>query len=1038
MKRQTLITLALGCCAIGAVQVSCNQEQEQQAQAKQQETIPAIKTFPIVVQTVQDTGEWFGYVRGYEDTDIRPRVSGFLMEQCYKDGQIVKKDDILFRIDPVLFQASLDQAKANLEAAKANLASAEASLEKTQLDLKRYEQLIKTSAVSGKELDDARQNNAAALANVEAAKAQIAQQEAAVKTAQIDLDYCQVKAPYDGIVGAAQAFQGDLVSPSTLLANMTSLSPMLVRFSVNSENLIQAFRREAERAAKGPVKAQQFELILDNGDIYPLKGEIVAMESKISDSGLMDIQGEIDNPNGLLRAGMSVRVRIALNEREALLVPPVAIRKVMRQSFILVVAKDGTPRMVPVEVQGTYKVNVTEANGYSSEQNMVAVSSKNVSLKNFFRDLGYDNAQEVPVVADADNAVTAVNISSANSRLAKGEQPRTIKTAPYTFQPTLPPALQAAIAQAKAEKAGEAKPPVDPATLTPTLPPFPVKVAPLLQQDVAEEGEWFGTVRGINETGIRPRVNGFILSQNFEDGSLVKKGDVLYTIDPAPYQAALENARANLAAAKASVKQCEAQVQKYQLDVNRYDELQKKSPGAVSDKTITDAKTNLKTGEASLLKAQATVKQMEAAVRQAEINLSYTTIVAPFDGRVGIHTVSKGELVSDGQTQPLVTISSVNPMRVDFEISGADALDGLTQAIKSKRNNKAGTNARQDAFTIVLEDGSIYPARGEIVTADNSINESTGTLKVIGQVDDVDGGLRSGLPVRVRAGLKKQKGAYLVPARAPMFGNGQNVVVLLNENNAPVMLPVTLGGLVNIPVKGPDGKEIVQPMRIIDVNRTTTGALMCAVADAPSTEAMVLGQAGVKDWGELLLKREGASSFRELVEKEEGKALPDGEPAQAGVKDWGELLLKRRNASNYRELVLRDADAKDELDLIAQAQGNKDLMEMMLKKEGIADISKARVVAEGSLMAASQTYAANQAAGAPVNTLTPIDFQYTAPQTVVPSVTADVTRNAPVPPPSGGGTQPASSAEQPASNSAQPASSAAQPDTTSAAQPEQN
>ena len=306
MKRQTLITLALGCCAISAVQVSCNQEQEQQAQAKQQETIPAIKTFPIVVQTVQDTGEWFGYVRGYEDTDIRPRVSGFLMEQCYKDGQIVKKDDILFRIDPVLFQASLDQAKANLEAAKANLASAEASLEKTQLDLKRYEQLIKTSAVSGKELDDARQNNAAALANVEAAKAQIAQQEAAVKTAQIDLDYCQVKAPYDGIVGAAQAFQGDLVSPSTLLANMTSLSPMLVRFSVNSENLIQAFRREAERAAKGPVKAQQFELILDNGDIYPLKGEIVAMESKISDSGLMDIQGEIANPNGLLRAGMMV------------------------------------------------------------------------------------------------------------------------------------------------------------------------------------------------------------------------------------------------------------------------------------------------------------------------------------------------------------------------------------------------------------------------------------------------------------------------------------------------------------------------------------------------------------------------------------------------------------------------------------------------------------------------------------------------------------------------------------------------------------
>lgn len=991
MKRQTLITLALGCCTLGAVQISCNQDQEQQAQAKQQESIPAIKTFPIVVQTVQDTGEWFGYVRGFEDTDIHPRVTGFLMEQCYKDGQVVKKDDILFRIDPVLFQASLDQAKANLEAARANLVSAEATLEKTQLDLKRYEQLIKTSAVSGKELDDARQNNAAAQANVEAAKAQIQQQEAAVKTAQIDLDYCLVKAPYDGIVGAAKAFQGDLVSSSTLLANMTSLTPMLVRFSVNSESLIEAFRREAEKAAHGPVKAQQFELILDSGEIYPIKGEIVAMESKVSDSGLMDIQGEIANPEGMLRAGMSVRVRIPLSEREAMLVPPVAIRKVMRQNFILIVAKDGTPRMVPVDVQGTYKVNVTEANGYSSEQEMVAVGSKSVPLMNFFREYGYDKAEDVPVVADADNAVVAVNISSANSRLAQGEKPTVIKTEPYTFQPTLPPALQAAVAQAKAEKAGQAKPAVDPSTLTPTLPPFPVKVAPLLQQDVAEEGEWFGTVRGVNETGIRPRVDGFILSQNFEDGSLVKKGDVLYTIDPAPYQAALENAKANLAAAEASVKQAAAQVQKYQLDVNRYAELQQKSPGAVSDKTITDAQTNLKTEEAALLKAKATVKQMEAAVRQAEINLSYTTIVAPFDGRVGIHNVSKGELVRDGQEQALVTISSVEPMRIDFEISGSDALRGLAQASENNRDPQG--KPQHDSFNIVLEDGSIYPAQGEIITADNAISESTGTLKVIGQVKNVDGGLRSGMPVRVRAGLNKQKGAYLVPARAPMFGNGQNVVVLLNENNAPVMLPVTLGGLVNIPVKGPDGKEVVQPMRIIDVNRTTTGALMCAVSEAPSTEAMVLGQAGVKDWGELLLKKAGVGSYRELLEKEEGKSLSDDLPAQSGVKDWGELLLQREGADCFRSLVLRKAKAKDELDLIAQAQGHKDLMEMMLKKEGIPDISKARVVAEGSLMAASATYPANQAAGAPVNTLSPIDFQYKAPQTVVPSITADATKS---------------------------------------------
>lgn len=969
MKKQALITLALGSCTLGLLPVACNNAENT---SQQEVKAPAIQVFPIIQRKVTDYGEWFGYLRGDKETDIHPRVSGFLKSQNYRDGQYVKEGAVLFTIEDDLFKAQLRQAQANLQASEAALAAAKAQQEKAALDVQRYEKL-EPKAVSEKDLTDARQNLKAANANVESAQASVEQMKAAVKQAQINLDYTVIKAPYDGVVGAAKASQGDMVSAATNLANITAVDPILVKFSVNGKLLLDVFK--AHGSLSTAETAPPIYLVTDDGKEYPYPGKFKAMESKVSSDGTINFEAAFPNQDQTLRAGMSVRVKMPLSTHEALLVPQSAIRQVMRNNFIIVVDKNHIPHMIPVTVGKSYTVPVKEADGYSSEQELVAISDYgDTKLDELFRQYGYDKATDVPVVADKDRGVQAMNISSANSRLKEGEKPASIETAAFSFKPVANPALLAAQQGAKPENKNAKA----------SLPPFPVKVRPMICQDVKVQSEWFGKLRGEEETDIRPHVSGFLKSQNFKDGSMVKKGDVLFTIDPAPYQAEVEEAEANLAAAKAAREQASAELDKNTVNYERLERLSKEAPGAVSDKNVTDAATSVKTAKAALLKADATVAQMEAALQLAQINLGYTTITAPFDGRIGIRKPSIGALVSPQDQEPLVTLSSVNPMRVDFQVSGKNALSGFS---RFRKNASAGNDRQKETFDLILNDGSTYPHKGSIVNSDNALSQSTGTLTVIGRVDNAEGNLRSGMPVRVRAGLQGGENSILVPARAPLNDKGMDLIVLLRPDNTPDMLPITKGPLVNVPVKEADGKEVLQPMQVVDVDRAMLSAAIAAKAKAPSTEAMVLGGAGAKDWGDLLLKLSGEPDFRTLLEKQSGEKLPDDAPQQAHVADWKELYLRRSGARSFRELVLDREHAKDELDLIARGQGFKTPMEMMLKGMGYPNLESARVVAEGSLMAA-QAYGKNLEAGARVNKLTPSDYHYKAPTTVVDSVTA--------------------------------------------------
>ncbi len=959
---------------------SCDPQKEGQTT----ETPPEVMTFPILRQEVTDAREWFGYLRGIQDTDLHPRVTGFLLSQDYANGSYVKEGDVLFRIDPDTFQAELELAKANLEAAEAGVASAKATQEQAQMDVDRYEPLVSNGAVSEKELNDARHRLRAAQAAMDAALASVEQNKAAVDKAQINLEYTVIRAPYDGIMSTAEVSIGDLVNPATKLANITAVDPVRLEFGINSDNMIDAFRKYgdlATRRKKELPPPPPVDILLEDGTVYSQKGKLTAMESKVGESGLITVEGEVPNPEHLLRGGMPVRVRIPLQRKSALLVPEHSIRSVLRNDFIIVVDPKNEPHMVPVVIQGRYPVIVEEEGGYKSEQKLVAVEGLHSPLSEVLRNLGYEDPAQAIVVADEINAVRASNISSANSRMSadsKGAR-GTIKPTRFSYRPQMLPAVAAA-SQGKSVVAD------DRPDVKPTMPLVPVKVMPLLRQDVQVADEWFGTLRGVEETDIRPQVSGFVKEQHFRDGTLVKKGDLLFTIDPAPYEAAVEEARANLLMAKASYQQALSQLERAQQDFNRYDKLNKTSPGAISDKTLTDARSTIKMNEASVLKAQAAISQMEAALKLAEINLTYTEVRAPFDGRAGIHKPSIGALVSPTDTQPLVTLSSLNPMRVDFQVSGRGALRGIA-AFETTENRHGGDE--KPGFELVLEDGSVYPAKGEVVSADNSLNRSTGTLKVVGHVDNQDGGLRSGMSVRVRAGMGSEKGAYLVPARAPMNAQGRDMLVLVRPNGAPQMLPIMRGAIVNIAVPDADGKPgPVQPMQIVDVDRNLVTSMILAKAKAASLESVLLGEAGVENWRDLLLKQAGVSSTRELMEKQGGAPLPDDAPQKAGVADWDALMLDRSGVKDFRALLLKKAGAKDELDLIAAAQGASSVMEMALKELGYEDMTNVPVVVEGSLMAA-QAFAANMQSGAQANKLNPGPFHYVPPRTVVESVTAD-------------------------------------------------
>ncbi len=300
-------------------------------------------------------------------------------------------------------------------------------------------------------------------------------------------------------------------------------------------------------------------------------------------------------------------------------------------------------------------------------------------------------------------------------------------------------------------------------------PAVPVKVAAVLQRDVPDVIENIGQTRGSIEVEIRARIEGFLDSVRFEEGRPVKKGDLLYEIDPKPFVAALNRAKGVVASAQ-------AELLKAKQDVARYKPLVEQN--AISRE---EYETSVALEQVALAKVDAT----KASLESAELDLSYTKILAPIDALVGKTEVKAGALVGRGQNTLLTTLSTNDPIHCRFAVSERDY---LVIARKAKQADKQPLE-----FEMVLSDGSMHPEKGKFVFIDRLVDSTTGTILVEVSFPNPGGILRPGQFARVRVPVSVRKGALLVPQRAVSELQATYSVGVVSSDNKVEMRSVTVG-----------------------------------------------------------------------------------------------------------------------------------------------------------------------------------------------------------------------------------------------------
>jgi len=300
-----------------------------------------------------------------------------------------------------------------------------------------------------------------------------------------------------------------------------------------------------------------------------------------------------------------------------------------------------------------------------------------------------------------------------------------------------------------------------------------VQVVTVTPTNVPIYGEWIGTVQGYVNAEIRAQVSGYLLAQNYAEGSEVKKGQLLFQIDPRPFHAALDQAKAKLT-------QDEAQQGKTQLDVTRLTPLAEVN--AVSQEEFDNAVQ-------ANLAALATVKADQAAVETTQLNLGFTQLTSPIDGLAGTAQAQIGDLV--GPTGPvLTTVSTIDPVRVYFNVSEQAHL-----AYRRHWTNQAerAVHEQELELQLILADGSTYPHPGRFFFAGREVNPTTGTLLLTGLFPNPDFVLRPGQFARVRAMTDLRKGALMVPQRAVTELQTSYEVALVDSQNKVHIQPVTVG-----------------------------------------------------------------------------------------------------------------------------------------------------------------------------------------------------------------------------------------------------
>ncbi|HTC94703.1 MAG TPA: efflux RND transporter periplasmic adaptor subunit [Terriglobales bacterium] len=323
-----------------------------------------------------------------------------------------------------------------------------------------------------------------------------------------------------------------------------------------------------------------------------------------------------------------------------------------------------------------------------------------------------------------------------------------------------------------------------------------IEVASVEQKDVPIYQEWIGTLTGQVNADVKAQVTGYLLKQHYKEGSYVRKGQLLFEIDPRPLQAVLDQAKGQLAQAQAQLVQDEAQLAtaeanqlKSQQDVEKYAPLAEAN--AISRQDFDNAtqtnlanKAQVQAAKAAIGAAKAQIQASQAAVETAAINLNFTRVISPIDGVAGIAQAQVGDLVSTA-SGTLTTVSTLDPIKDYFGVSEQEYLALQKQVL--------GSDAEHWKLQLVLADGTTYPHEGHFYFADRAVNQNTGAIQLAAIFTNPGNVLRPGQYGRVRAVLRVQQNALLIPQAAVTEDQGSYLVAVVGSDNRVAMRPVQVG-----------------------------------------------------------------------------------------------------------------------------------------------------------------------------------------------------------------------------------------------------
>jgi membrane fusion protein (multidrug efflux system) len=398
---------------LSVVAISCGKSQSESAAQREAPPVPVV-IGQVEQRTVPLTTELTARLKGSETVELRARVEGFLTTAAFEEGRPVRKDQVVFRIDPRNYEARVQAAKSRLTKAQADLRlaqenvrvkNAEAQLEqaltrqrKSQTDVKRLEPLAKEMAVPQQDLDNAVADLDVAKSNVDSsranlddvklsfsarvdeARAAVLGADAELKQAELDLSYCEIRSPIDGIIGTRLVDVGNLVGRGepTLLSTISTVNPIRVTFSIPEREYLRLVKRYSitHERATGAVLS----LILADNSVFPQKGRLIAVERAVDEkTGTLSLQGQFSNPDAVLRPGQFARVRLATDQIEdAVLVPQRAVFSLQSTQVAYVVGNDNKVAVRSLQIRGQAEDHFIVAEGLKPGERVIVEGIRKV------------------------------------------------------------------------------------------------------------------------------------------------------------------------------------------------------------------------------------------------------------------------------------------------------------------------------------------------------------------------------------------------------------------------------------------------------------------------------------------------------------------------------------------------------------------------------------------------------------------------------------------------------------------------------------